>query len=204
MRDWVIGVVRDLGIAGIGLLMFAENIFPPLPSEMIMPLAGYLSARGEMSFWPAVAAGSLGSLAGATVWYWIGRRVTHSRLCGWVSKHGIWLAMTPKDVDRAVQWFERHGGFSVLFGRLVPVVRTLISVPAGFSRLPLMRFLLLSAVGTAAWTTALAYAGLFLGQTFQEIERYVGVLSWVVIGAAIMWYLYRVARIKALSSSRSP
>jgi membrane protein DedA with SNARE-associated domain len=141
-------------------------------------------------------AGSVGSLAGAVFWYWIGRRLTHEQLCTWTEKHGAWIAMTPEDVGRAVKWFEGHGRYTVLLGRLFPVVRTLISVPAGFSRMPLPRFLLLSAVGTAVWTAGLAYAGRLLGQKFDRVEQYIGPVSWVVIGGALLWYLYRVWRIR--------
>jgi len=192
----VVRVVSELGVLGVGLLMFAENVFPPLPSEVIMPLAGYLSTRGQMSFWGAVAAGSVGSLAGAAFWYWVGRRLTYGQLRGWIAEHGAWLAMTPQDVDRAVEWFGKHGQRSVLFGRLVPVVRTLISVPAGFSRMPFPEFLLASAAGTAIWTFALTYAGRFLGREFERVEQFIGPVSWVVIAVAVAWYLYRVIRIR--------
>src|SRR5690349_1819049 len=102
VTTWIIDLVQRLGVGGVGILMLAENVFPPLPSEVIMPLAGYLSARGEMDFWAAVAAGTTGSLTGAGFWYWVGRRFTHAELCGWVQRYGVWLAMTPDDVDRAV------------------------------------------------------------------------------------------------------
>jgi membrane protein DedA with SNARE-associated domain len=156
-------VVSELGVVGIALLMFAENLFPPLPSEIIMPLAGYLSTRGRMNVSAATLAGSAGSLAGALFWYWVGRRLTHGQLQRWVERHGTWLTMTPDDLDHAVKWFSGHGRYSVLLGRLMPVVRTLISVPAGFARMPLGQFLALSAVGTVAWTGALTLAGRLLG-----------------------------------------
>jgi membrane protein DedA with SNARE-associated domain len=196
MQDWVVDIVRQLGVAGIALLMFAENIFPPLPSEIIMPLAGYLSTREELSFWGSVVAGTLGSLAGATVWFVIGRRLNRDQLCARVETHGAWWAMTTDDVDRAVDWFHGHGRFSVLLGRLVPVVRTLISVPAGFSRMSWVTFLLLSGLGTAVWTVALAFAGRFLGERFDQIDRFVGPVSWIVIAAAILTYVVRVIRIR--------
>lgn len=195
MQDWVVDVVSELGVLGIALLMFAENLFPPLPSEIIMPLAGYLSTRGEMSVWAAILAGSAGSLAGALFWYWIGRRLTHGRLQRWVERHGIWIAMSPEDLDHAVRWFAGHGRYSVLFGRLMPVVRTLISVPAGFARMPVGKFLALSAVGTLVWTAALTYAGVLLGQQFAGVDRYIGPVTWVVIGAALVGYLWRVGRL---------
>ncbi|HEX2078428.1 MAG TPA: DedA family protein [Longimicrobium sp.] len=195
MQGWVVDVVRQLGPVGIALLMFLENVFPPLPSEVIMPLAGYLSARGEAPFWTVVAAGTVGSLAGAAAWYAVGRAVTHERLCAWVEAHGTWMAMVPADVDRAADWFERHGRGSVFFGRLVPVVRTLISVPAGFSRMRPASFLALSALGTTLWTFVLAWAGRLLGSRFREVEQWIGPVSSAVVIGAVVWYLYRVARI---------
>lgn len=195
MQDWVVNVVSELGVLGIALLMFAENLFPPLPSEIIMPLAGYLSTRGEMNVWAAILAGSAGSLAGALFWYWIGLRLTHGRLLRWVERHGIWIATSPADLEYAVKWFAGHGRYSVLLGRLMPVVRTLISVPAGFARMPAWQFLGLSAVGTVVWTAALTYAGVVLGQQFAGVDRYIGPVTWVIIGAAVVAYLWRVAHL---------
>lgn len=195
MENWVVDVVRGMGPLGVALLMFLENLFPPLPSEVIMPLAGYLAARGEAPFWAMAVAGTLGSLAGAVVWYAVGRAVSRGRLAAWVDRHGTWLAMTPDDVDRASDWFARHGRTSVFFGRLVPVVRTLISVPAGFSRMPPGQFLVLSALGSGVWTFALGYAGLVLGSRFEEVGRWMGPVSSAVVVAAVAAYAYRVARI---------
>lgn len=195
MENWVVDVVRGMGPWGVALLMFLENLFPPLPSEVIMPLAGYLSARGEAPFWALWLAGTAGSLAGALFWYQVGRAVTPVRLCAWVERHGAWLAITPDDVGRATDWFGRHGGTSVLFGRLVPVVRTLISVPAGFTRMPAPLFLALSALGTGAWTFALAYAGRLLGSRFQQVEQWMGPVSSGIVIAAVLFYVYRVVRI---------
>lgn len=195
MQDWVVDVVRQLGPLGVALLMFLENLFPPLPSEIIMPLAGYLSARGQAPFWVMVAAGSAGSLAGAWVWYAVGRALTPERLTAWVHAHGTWLAMVPQDVDRARDWFTRHGRWSVFFGRLVPVVRTLISVPAGFTRMRPLPFLALSALGTGIWTFLLAYAGRLLGSRFQQVEQWIGPASSTIVMLAVAWYFYRVARI---------
>lgn len=196
MESWIIGAIRSMGVFGVALLMFLENVFPPIPSEVIMPLAGYLSTQGGMSFAGAIAAGTAGSLAGALVWYWVGRRVTEDRLCGWVERHGVWLAMDPADVHRAREFFERHGRSGVLVGRLLPVVRTLISVPAGFARMPLLPFLLYSAAGTLAWTAALAWAGRALGSLFGEVDRYLGYLTWAVIALSLVAYVSRVARLR--------
>ena len=195
MEDWVVNVVRGMGPLGVALLMFLENVFPPLPSEVIMPLAGYLAARGEASFWAMSAAGVAGSLAGALFWYRVGRAVTHERLCAWVDRHGTWLAMRPDDVDGAAEWFARHGRWSVLFGRMVPLVRTLISVPAGFTRMPAAQFVVLSTIGTGVWTLGLAYAGLLLGNRFQQVERLIGPVSSAIVAFAVIVYFYRVFRI---------
>lgn len=187
-------VVRALGPVGVAVLMLAENVFPPLPSEIIMPLAGYLAARGEMSVWAAVAAGTVGSVLGALLWYEVGQRVGQERFRRWTERHGVWLTMRPEDVDRATEWFRRRGRLGVLLARLVPMVRTLISVPAGISAMPLLPFLLYTTLGTALWTGALTWAGLALGSRFTEVDRYVGPLSWAVVGVALVVYLVRVVR----------
>lgn len=195
MENWVVDVVRGMGPLGVALLMFLENLFPPLPSEVIMPLAGYLSSQGEAPFWGMVVAGTLGSLAGAGFWYGVGRAVSHHRLMRWVERHGTWMALTPDDVTQSTDWFARHGRASVFFGRLVPLVRTLISVPAGFSRMPLTQFLALSALGSGLWTFALAYAGLLLGSRFKEVEQWLGPVSSGIVVLAVLAYFYRVFRI---------
>lgn len=202
MENWVVDVVRGLGPLGVALLMFLENLFPPLPSEVIMPLAGYLAARGEAPFWAMAIAGTLGSLAGAGFWYGVGRAVSLDRLTRWVERHGTWLAMAPEDVTHATEWFARHGRASVFLGRLVPLVRTLISVPAGFTRMPLAQFLALSTLGTGLWTFALAYAGLLLGNRFKEVEQWMGPVSSGVVFAAVLSYFYRVFRIIQRRRSR--
>jgi membrane protein YqaA with SNARE-associated domain len=131
MFDWITGLVERTGYVGIALLMLAENVFPPIPSELIMPLAGFAAAQGELGMAGVVAAGTAGALAGALLWYGLGRWVGLERLKRWAAEHGRWLTVSPDDLDRAAAWFGRHGGAAVLVGRLVPAVRTLISVPAG-------------------------------------------------------------------------
>lgn len=195
MRDWVVDVVRQLGPVGVGLLTLLENVVPPIPSELIMPLAGYLASQDQISFAAAVAAGSLGSLAGAILWYAIGRSMSERRFRDWVDRRGAWIAMTDEDVDRASHWFRRHGGSSVLLGRVVPGVRTFISLPAGFSRMPLMPFIAYTAIGTIVWALALTWAGRFLGERFPIVGEYVGIAAWVVLGAAVLWYGIRVVRL---------
>ena len=192
MFDWIVNVVKGLGYPGIALLTLLENVVPPIPSELIMPLAGFITTRGEMSFVLAVGAGSVGSLLGATGWYVVGRSVGERRLRGFVHRHGRWMAVNDAELDRAARWFDRHGGIAVLVGRLVPGVRTFISVPAGFAGMGAASFTLYSAIGTIAWTAALTYAGVILGQNYDAVKSVVGPVTWVVMGGIVAWYVYKV------------
>lgn len=193
MFGWITSFISATGVVGVALLMFAENLFPPIPSELIMPLAGFTSARGEMSLWLALVAGSAGSLLGAVLWYYIGARIGAVRLKHWSVRHGRWLTLSPGEVDDACRWFQRHGSKAVLIGRLVPGVRTLISVPAGIAGMPFAPFLLYSAIGTAAWTALLAGAGYVLESQYEKVADWINPVSNVVIGLLVVWYLYRVA-----------
>lgn len=194
MNSWITDLVTRMGVWGVGMLMFLENVFPPIPSELIMPLAGYLATQGKISFWPAFVAGSLGSLAGATLWYWVGLRFSTGRFERLIERHGVWLALDVEDFERAREWFARHGGKAVFIGRMIPAVRTLISVPAGLTRMKFLPFLGWTALGTAAWTLLLIYAGRFLGERFDSLERYIDPISYVVLGAMLIWYVTGVTR----------
>ena len=193
MFDWITGLVGSAGYVGIALLMFVENVFPPIPSEVIMPLAGFAAAGGEIGIVGAIAAGFVGSLAGAVLWYYVGRWVGCERLERWAARHGRWLTLTPGEVRQAQDWFGRHGGKAVLVGRLVPAVRTLISVPAGISGMSMPRFLAYSGIGTLAWTALLAVAGYLLGSEYRQVASWMNPVSNVVAVALVAWYLYRVA-----------
>jgi membrane protein DedA with SNARE-associated domain len=188
----LITVFQKTGVLGIGLLMFVENVFPPIPSELIMPLAGFSAARGERSLIIVIIAGSLGSLLGALLWYYIGKWVGAERLKRWATKHGRWLTLSPEEVDRACSWFNRHGGKAVFIGRLIPAVRTLVSIPAGIAGMSLPVFLLYSGAGTVLWTTLLAVAGYFLESQYDKVANWVSLVSNVVIGLIVLCYLYRV------------
>ncbi len=193
MDAFVRSMMETLGPFGIALLMFLENVFPPIPSELIMPLAGYQSASGQMSLVTVILAGTVGSLLGVIPWYYAGRFVGERRLKRFTERHGRWLTMAPEDVDAADRWFRKYGIAAVLFVRLVPAVRTLISVPAGIAKMSFLTFLVFSAIGSAAWTTLLAYAGYALGQNYEAVESYVGPVSNAVLIAIVGFYIYRVA-----------
>lgn len=196
MDQWIIGIVEQLGAVGVGLLMLLENVLPPIPSELIMPLAGYLASQDRISLAPAIGAGVCGAVVGACAWYWLALRVGRERLYAFADRNGRWLGIDREGLERATEWFEHRNRRVVFIGRLIPGLRTFISVPAGFAAMPFGRFLLYTIAGTAAWTTLLAYAGLLLGSQFPDIERYVGIVSWIVIGGAVLLYIRRIVRIR--------
>jgi membrane protein DedA with SNARE-associated domain len=192
--EWITGVIARLGYLGVALLTFLENLFPPIPSELVIPLAGFVAARGDLGLTMVIAMGSLGSLAGAIVWYMVGRRVGEQRLRTWVERHGKWLTLSVQDVDRAQLWFRRHGAAAVFFGRLVPGIRTLVSLPAGFSRMPFAPFLLYSALGTVLWTAALAYAGVVLQANFTAVGNVIDLVTNVLLAVLAVMLARRYVR----------
>ena len=193
MFDWIVSFLESTGPLGVALLMFAENVFPPIPSELVMPLAGFSAARGDMSLVVTILAGGVGSIAGAGLYYWLGYKLGAARIERLAARHGRWLTLTPKEVRGAEDWFRRHGRAAVLIGRLVPGVRTLISVPAGVAGMRLAPFLLYSTIGTLAWTSLLAGAGYLLESRYELVSQWLNPVSNVVVGALVAWYLYRVA-----------
>ncbi len=146
MFDWIAQLIDRAGYAGIALMMFLEGIFPPIPSWLVMPLAGFEASEGRFSPLAVVLAGTVGSTLGAICWYFVGRLVGVERLKGFAARHGHWLTLTPAQVDRADRWFDRHGSAAVMFARVVPVVRLLISVPAGVFAMDLRHFILFTAM----------------------------------------------------------
>jgi membrane protein DedA with SNARE-associated domain len=194
MDNWVAEVLQMFGYVGLALLMFLENVFPPIPSELIMPLAGYLVAKGEMSFVGVVAAGTAGSVAGALPLYAAGRRLGKRRVIEWADRHGRWLTLSGKHVQGAIDWLDRRGTTIILLGRLIPGVRSLISVPAGIARVHLALFLLLTTIGSAIWSSLLAGAGLALGSAFERVDAVVGLVSNGILVAVVVVYVWRVAK----------
>lgn len=201
MFDWIVDVLARSSYLGVALLMLAENLFPPIPSELIMPLAGFVAARGDMSLPGVIAAGTLGSVLGALPWYWLGRRYGADRLRKLAGRHGRWLTVSPADVDRARTWFDRHGRTGVLVGRLVPAVRTLISVPAGLAAMPMIPFLVYSTIGTLVWTTLLAGAGYWLQDRYEQVSIYLDPVSKIVVGLIVLTYIYRLVTWRSEAAS---
>jgi membrane protein DedA with SNARE-associated domain len=192
MFDWITQLVESTGYAGIAFLMLLENVFPPIPSELIMPLAGFSASRGQLSIVGVIIAGTVGSVLGALFWYYVGKWVGVERLKTWAGEHGRWFTISPDEVDQASHWFERHAGLAVLIGRLVPAVRSLISVPAGIAGMNLGAFLAYSTLGTGLWAGLLAGAGYVLGGQYEKVEAWLNPVSNVIFGAIVLLYIYRV------------
>lgn len=202
MTHWIVDAVSGMGPIGVALLMFVENLFPPIPSEMVVPLAGYLTVKGKMSIFGVIVAAVLGSVAGQLLLYALARRMGEAKFRDWVGRHGRWVTLTPGEVDRTAKWLHDKGSWTVAVGRVIPGVRSLISIPAGLSGMPLAPFLAYTIAGTTVWTVALAYAGRFLGSRFESIDRYLGPVAWIVVGLAVALYLYRVVTHKGAEDGK--
>jgi membrane protein DedA with SNARE-associated domain len=194
MAEWVIDIIGRLGYAGVALLMLAENLFPPLPSELIMPFAGFLAARGDLHPALVVAAGTLGSLAGALPWYFIGRKVGADRLKALTGRHGRWIALTPAEIDRGQRLFEERGALVLVFGRLVPALRTVVALPAGMARMRPLSFVLWTLLGSLIWTSLLTLAGYLLENQYERISGWLNPVSTAIFLVIAAWYLVRVVR----------
>ncbi|MBD2441264.1 DedA family protein [Nostoc sp. FACHB-110] len=197
MLEWITNTINSLGYVGIALLMFVENLFPPIPSELIMPLAGF-TARAtpeRLNVGGVFLAGLLGSVAGALVWYYPGKFLGEKRLKAWADRYGKWLTISSKDISKATRWFDTQGSKAVFIGRLIPGVRTLISVPAGISNMHLLPFLFYTTLGSAAWVGLLTYSGYILGSQYELVDKYLAPVSKIVLGslvlAFVVWVLKR-------------
>ena len=194
MFDKIVEIVSALGYVGVFLLMLLENIFPPIPSELIMPLAGFVAARGDLNFIAVILVGTAGSVVGALPWYYAGAKLGQKRMKHFAERWGHWLTLSPEDVDKASEWFDRHGKGAVFFGRLIPAVRTLISVPAGIAGMSMTKFLIYSTLGSLIWTALLALAGYLLESQYQKVSEYLNPVSTAIVVLMVLYYLYQLIR----------
>jgi membrane protein DedA with SNARE-associated domain len=192
MTDFVFKLVEDGGYWGVALLMLLETVFPPIPSEVIMPLAGVVAARGALSLPLVIASGTAGAMAGNILWYVAAQLLGLDRFRPYIEKYGRWLTLDWAEIERAHRLFDNHGGAIVFIGRMLPTVRSLVSIPAGLLKMKFMPFVVWSTLGSAIWTAGLAIAGWVLGQQFGDIETVLGPLSLAVISGIVLWYFYRV------------
>jgi membrane protein DedA with SNARE-associated domain len=195
LGDWIFDVLQSLGYGGLAWLMLLAYLIPVLPTEAIMPVAGYLSSSETFHLGGVVLAGAIGSLVGTLPWYFVCRRLDEDGVLRWVERHGAWIAITPDNVRKAQCWFEERGRSTVCLARLVPGLRELISVPAGLTSMAILPFLLFSALGVTLWAGMLAGAGYLLGRQFPAVHSYVGMATWVLVGLAAVLYMVRVARL---------
>jgi membrane protein DedA with SNARE-associated domain len=194
MIDWLMWLMETLGAPGAGLAVALESIFPPIPSEIVLPLAGFTASQGSLSLTAVLICTTLGSLVGAAALYLLGRRLGLDRLRRAADKMPL---TDPEDVDRTDAWFDRHGSKAVFFGRMIPIFRSLISVPAGVNRMRVPTFVAFTLVGSLVWNTALVLAGYLLGEQWHRVESSVGVLQWVVLAvvvSAAIWFVVRRLR----------
>lgn len=195
---WVVGLMEVLGAPGVGLAILLENLFPPIPSEVVLPLAGFAVSKGSLSFWSTFGWATAGSVLGAWILYGVGAAIGTQRLRAIAER--MWL-VDPDDVDKSLRWFDRYGGVSVLMGRFIPGIRSLISIPAGIDRMNAPAFTLWTAVGSAGWNALLIALGMWLGDSYALVERYVGryasvvyaVLGAFVVGV-VVWLVLRQRR----------
>lgn len=191
VAGWAVGLMEAVGAPGAGLAIAAENLFPPIPSEVILPLAGLTAAAGGFTLAEAIIWTTAGSVVGALLLYSLGRILGHERLARIATKMPLVRA---SDIDKTTAWFARHGWKTVFFGRFLPIFRSLISIPAGIERMPVGIFVGLTAVGSAIWNTIFIMIGYTLGQNWHIIEPYMDVLQWLVIGAVVVAIAWWVAR----------
>lgn len=195
MLESIINTINSLGYIGIALLMALENIVPPIPSELIMPLAGFTITQGKMNFMGVIIAGTIGSVLGATPWYFLGKSWGLKRTKNIANRYGKWLTLSGKDVEKAKIWFDRRGYIATGIGRLVPGIRTYISLPAGISKMPLLPFFFYSIIGSVFWVSFLTGAGYIFGENYGKVGAYlkpVSVLVLIIIlASAIYWIIKR-------------
>ncbi|EOM77869.1 DedA family protein [Rhodococcus rhodnii] len=199
VSDWAVGLMDRIGGVGAGIAIAVENLFPPIPSEVILPLAGFAAARGSMTVAEGIIWTTIGSVVGALVLYYLGRVVGLERLYKIVDKMPL---VDVADLQKGVEWFDRHGTKAVFFGRMVPLVRSAISVPAGVARMPLGIFVLFTALGSAIWNSIFILAGYYLGENWEVVEQYAGILQYVVLAAIVGlvgWFVYSKVKARARS-----
>ena len=157
----------------ISLAMFLENIIPPIPSEIIMPLGGFFVYQEKLNFYIVVFWGLFGTILGSLPWYYLGRLVNETRISNFLDNKGKYLGISSDDLIKSKKWFEKYGVSLVFWGRLVPGIRTLISVPAGIELMPLKKFLIWTSLGSLIWVALLTYAGYLFGENYPIIETYI-------------------------------
>ncbi|WP_371155665.1 DedA family protein [Jannaschia sp. 2305UL9-9] len=194
MFDWIASLLARGGYLAFGWLMFLETVFPPIPSEVVVPLAGFLAAEGTFRLPLVIIVGTLGATLGAIFWYWVGMRIGERRLRKLAGKYGRWFTISPKDIDKTGEWFRRRGLWAVFLARMLPGPRSMISVPAGVARMAFLPFLIATTAGTAIWTAFLAILGYTLQSQYDRVADYLDPILWVLLALAVGYYVLRLIR----------
>ena len=210
LANWVQDVINQFGYLGVALLVVIENVFPPIPSEIVLPFAGFVAQQGasavnatagaaqsDTTVVGMMIAATVGSVVGALILYFVSAAIGPERLRGFVERFGKWFGVKSADLVRAEEWFDRRSVVAVLVGRCVPLIRSIVSIPAGFRRMKLTSFVVLTAIGSAVWNIALIGAGAVLGDQWERVGEYVGVFQWLVIAAVLLLLVrFVVSRLK--------
>ena len=210
LANWVQDVINQFGYFGVALLVVIENVFPPIPSEIVLPFAGFVAQQGasavnatadtaqsDTTVVGMMIAATVGSVVGALILYFVSAAIGPERLRGFVERFGKWFGVKSSDLVRAEEWFDRRSVAAVLVGRCVPLIRSIVSIPAGFRRMKLTSFVVLTAIGSAVWNIALIGAGAVLGDQWERVGEYVGVFQWLVIVAVLVLLVrFVVSRLK--------
>lgn len=194
MEQWILNLMHQLGYIGIMILMFLDNIIPPIPSEVIMPTAGYTASQGQLSLLGVIIAGCIGSLVAAAALYWLGTKCPNHKIFQFCDQYGRYIGINGQDMQQALDWFEKRGHIIVLTGRMMPAIRSLISVPAGMSGMPFSKFMFYTTLGTIPWTTFLALVGYYFGQNkalMAQIFSEFSVVMLVVMAIIISIWLWK-------------
>jgi membrane protein DedA with SNARE-associated domain len=199
--DWITDFIDSIGLVGVAVLVALENVFPPIPSEVILLLAGYNVELGRFGFVGAVIAATIGSIIGAYFLYGVGRVLSEERLEGLLAGIGKYVGLKKKDVHKGFEWFERHEDPVVFFGRLIPVVRSVVSIPAGAEKMPLAKFTLLTGLGSLIWNTVWVSIGWGLGSQWEKAERWSSLLQYIVVAIVLIAIVVLVIRARRSRAS---
>jgi len=200
VSHWLETFISNYEYWGVFFLMLLENIFPPIPSEVVLPMAGFIAASQELNSWLMLIFASLGAAVGAAFWYWVGLWVGKPRLITFFNKWGPWVAVTTKEFEKTVHFFDQHAKKSILIGRIIPGVRTLISIPAGLIKMPFIQFMLYTFIGSFIWSAGLIYAGFILGAQFASAANLMGYISNTLLSVIIIIYCVKIFRFHCIQT----
>lgn len=194
LTTWILALLESAGHGGVIFLIALENIFPPIPSEIILPLTGFLVFKGELNFLGVVTASTIGSVLGALFLYYLSYRLGQKRVLRIADKYGKYIGLSKEDIQKSITWFHKHGTKLVLFGRIIPTIRSVVSIPAGIAQMDIKKFIVYTTIGSAIWNTILISVGWTLGEKWQGVQKYTKVLEyavWIAIALGIGWLIWR-------------